>query len=721
MAAPRDNAATQHNGKLLRLRAALGASDGAAVHEAWLALGEGRSRLIEADRVMLLRLAKRELEDAGGDTEAIAAARRDYALAAAQRRSALTVDWARLCLRAGDVDTPARLAATFIGAAPPAHAGVDVQVLSLVSLAVLGWCSQSRDLQPLLALVRGQPHLRSATISLPRIRRTCDAVFKEQPCLLPNAEQAREAAMEAAPLLDALWGIDSLPARQAEDEEDDGEPARSLASSDPDTQNSLATRFASLAGMRQADAVLALDAAAQRAIEFGYLRSGADAEWTDQTTASLLEALLGLDKRAEAAAAWKAHLVRSGKARPSSTVWSGLLHGYARVVDSTALWDTWKSMRPEERTPKMLTTTISGLFHGREVEEARERAMALFQEARAQGPLSVEVWNAVLYGQVTSDRIAVVESLLAEMVAGRDGAPRPSVSTFNTVLRYFARRGDIAELQARLRAMSELGIEPDVVTYTTVLDGLMRAGRSSPTATVLQLMRESGEAPNVYTHTALLKGLLNPGGTLEASGARMHAVPHFREALELLLKMEAEGPLPSEVTYNAVAHAVVRHGTDVHEALSTLPEPFSSPVPLSAPGEEPGVLDCLAREAPNVGIALQIWDRMRARKLPLPRPAVHTFLMAFLSASHLPEPAVRALERRTTQLLERCTSEGPSPRPRTWLLVLQLLMERNSPATLKRVLALHGKWAADSPEAADGMLGRLVHQARTQLAQDRGE
>jgi len=102
---------------------------------------------------------------------------------------------------------------------------------------------------------------------------------------------------------------------------------------------------------------------------------------------------------------------------------------------------------------------------------------------------------------------------------------KANIITINTMLRHYARLGDIDGLQSLFGLADQLGLSPDIVTYTTLLQGLLRAGKVDMAMTTLASMHETGLEPNERMCTLLVADLAKDG----TSTGLQHAEQLMRE------------------------------------------------------------------------------------------------------------------------------------------------------------------------------------------------
>ncbi|KDQ09281.1 hypothetical protein BOTBODRAFT_37191 [Botryobasidium botryosum FD-172 SS1] len=241
--------------------------------------------------------------------------------------------------------------------------------------------------------------------------------------------------------------------------------------------------------------------------------------------------------------------------RPGPVLWNALLDGYGKKGSVDEALDVWRQMDAAHipRDTASYTSMISALFQAHRADDALELFRELREKAAASGKgleCGTYTFNSVIHGLLICARVAQAQELFAIMRAPDAGGPRPDIITYNTFLRHYARKGDMAAFAALMRAIIPDGLKPDVVTFTTILDALLRTGKPGATGTLLGIMKAMGVEPSVVTYTAIIDGILREKGEV-----------HVRAALEMVGRMEAAGVRPNEVTYTALLAGVKRDET----------------------------------------------------------------------------------------------------------------------------------------------------------------
>jgi pentatricopeptide repeat protein len=256
---------------------------------------------------------------------------------------------------------------------------------------------------------------------------------------------------------------------------------------------------------------------------------------------------------------------------PRTTItWNALLAGYGARRRSQEILRIWGAMDGAgvSKDPISYTTAISGLFKSKAPDQALElfsefKELAKTHKFSIRSPASsrdgndsandahpssssppTETYNAVLHGLLTSYRNKHADLLFNDMCTE---GPQPDITTFNTFIRHYDRRGDLKSIAALLRRLPELKIRPDVFTFTSVLHALMRSNVSMHEAIkrVESAMLATGVEPNVVMYTAIINQTIRQGGQ-----------DNVTAALVWLDAMRLRGLRPNEVTYTAMLAAI---------------------------------------------------------------------------------------------------------------------------------------------------------------------
>ncbi|KAG8741048.1 hypothetical protein FRC10_003432 [Ceratobasidium sp. 414] len=273
--------------------------------------------------------------------------------------------------------------------------------------------------------------------------------------------------------------------------------------------------------------------------------------------------------------------------KPTTGMWNALMEGYAKygnLIKARAIWD---EMGPEGRDVYTYTSMIQALFEYREAD----RAIKLFEElktvSRGKGEeLGIRPYNVLLHGLFSVGRIQSAVDLITQMESS--SSPAPDTTTYNTQLRFYARKRDMVELSKILNNMAERKITPDVFTFVTVLDALLGIGAKNAAGRILEIMRALQVEPNAAVVNALIEDVVrarpvkenqkdyvslssNPNGPTPAE--RLHI------AIKMLLEFEQAGVETNVVNYTALMAAFQRSAVaheiphdEAHKAIQALRE-----------------------------------------------------------------------------------------------------------------------------------------------------
>ncbi|KAJ9475286.1 hypothetical protein PHBOTO_005357, partial [Pseudozyma hubeiensis] len=451
------------------------------------------------------------------------------------------------------------------------------------------------------------------------------------------------------------------------------------------------------------------------------------AQWTESCWSVCLSNFIATGRTDLAMDVWTKFQQR--RLVPTPSIWNSLLDGYGRANNPTAAKQTWSTalnsakqdsssalILPDEQ---MYTTMINIHFKARETDEA----MALLSDMVAKsdrhgGRLHVraETFNAALNGLFLNQRPTQAQTLLDQMLSK---GPAPNIGTINTLLRSYARVGDLESIVSSLRLAEKLKLEPDVVTFTTILDALLRKGGESATASVvrtLDIMSGMGVQPNVVTYTALIKACLvgAEAAQLDIASQGLFGDPaqqkgqqpstedaRIEAALGVLDRMLKAKVAPSEITYSALIGGCLQNPDAVAHAFATKAVPHHychPPKPLHRLGENAQTVQRWSHESPQVSLALLLLEHMKGRGLP-PTPTTFRYLIEGLCSTHTDQAAfIRAMDLIDDMLLRGPVSDparklGPfasmalkgkevfpptlhAPNHRAWIIIFSSLLDR---------------------------------------------
>lgn len=315
--------------------------------------------------------------------------------------------------------------------------------------------------------------------------------------------------------------------------------------SHPNTANTLERLYDTIMdGIRASDHYLAVQPSE---VSGTRLASLTPAGWTSFQTA-----FIKCERMDLAAKVWS-DLSELG-VRPGVAMWTAILDTYADRRDSSRVMNTWRMMQRERIRPDALSyrALISVLFDDRKPEEAMRNFGEYQRLFKDHSDHAISVYNTVIRGLLSHNRIYEVSSILAKM---RLAGPTPDVVSYNTLLAYYARLNDFKALANVVATMSAANISGDVVTFSTILTALLQVGKEDAPATILNLMRKQGIQPNVATYSAIIDHQM-----------RAQTEESLQAALAMLDKMEQDASIkPNEVTYTSILTGLYRGNWLTHQ------------------------------------------------------------------------------------------------------------------------------------------------------------
>lgn len=147
--------------------------------------------------------------------------------------------------------------------------------------------------------------------------------------------------------------------------------------------------------------------------------------------------------------------------------------------------------------PSVVDTLLSLLADHGLLDDA-VRALARVRQLRV--PPNTRTCNHILLRLARNRQGGLVRRLF-------DLLPVPNVFTFNIVIDFLCKEGELVEARALFVRMKAMGCSPDVVTYNSLIDGYGKCGELEEVELLVSEMRKSGCAADVVTYNALIKEL----------------------------------------------------------------------------------------------------------------------------------------------------------------------------------------------------------------------
>ncbi|KZT05878.1 uncharacterized protein LAESUDRAFT_204018 [Laetiporus sulphureus 93-53] len=284
--------------------------------------------------------------------------------------------------------------------------------------------------------------------------------------------------------------------------------------------------------------------------------------------------------------------------RPSAAMFTACIKGYGELNAPVEAINTWNAMLEQGLKPDIAAyqALVGALYHSNLPEEASKRFQLAKSVVRNLSPTPADsdvlvLYNTTLHGMLFHHEETEARAILDEMQAE---GPKPDIVTFNTFLRYYARKGQLKTLSEILQMIEPTGLVGDVYTFSIVLSALFKVRDDAPEI-VLNLMRKQGVEPNAATLTTIIDYQM-----------RLQTEKGLHAALSLLGRMERDeipGARPNDVTYTSIL-------TGIHRSNWLPPK--------------------LVAEYRKI-----IWDKMKARKI---KPKRTTFNILLQACFQNPEP-----------------------------------------------------------------------------------
>ncbi|CAE6480835.1 unnamed protein product [Rhizoctonia solani] len=177
---------------------------------------------------------------------------------------------------------------------------------------------------------------------------------------------------------------------------------------------------------------------------------------------------------------------------PTTGMWNTLLLGYLREGRLEDAKKVWAAMGKDGHDVYTYTTMMRGLFD----RGLSNEAIAYYEEMKKKIPrtdISIRSYNVVIHGLFTNRLAKAALQLVSELEAGSalpaPTHPAPDITTYNTMLRHYARRREMAPLSKVLHTIAEKQIRPDIYTLSTILNALLAVGMQEAPSRILQIMK----------------------------------------------------------------------------------------------------------------------------------------------------------------------------------------------------------------------------------------
>jgi len=213
--------------------------------------------------------------------------------------------------------------------------------------------------------------------------------------------------------------------------------------------------------------------------------------------------------------------------------------------------------------------TLLSVLADRGLLDDAVRAVARVRELRV--PPNTRTCNHILL-RLARDRSGRLVRRLFEQL------PAPNVFTFNIVIDFLCKEGELAEARSLFSRMKEMGCLPDVVTFNSLIDGYGKCGELDEVEQLVEEMRRSGCKADVVTYNALINCFCKFG--------RMETAYGYFAA------MKREGVMANVVTFSTFVDAFCKEGL-VREAMKL----FAQMRVMRAPRENVSVTDRRGRNS----------------------------------------------------------------------------------------------------------------------------
>ncbi|KAF9651836.1 hypothetical protein BDM02DRAFT_3064465, partial [Thelephora ganbajun] len=251
--------------------------------------------------------------------------------------------------------------------------------------------------------------------------------------------------------------------------------------------------------------------------------------------------------------------------KPDASIWTAVFDGYSSLGAWQESLATWNTMLTQDVEPEPLTyrAIVATLFKARRPDDAmvkfkeyernwvgkgRQRSPDIADEYSSQ---TLTLHNTVLHGLLTNpDRETHALALFERM---KRNGPTPDLFSWNTIMGYHGRRGNMKMISSTLQGLKESGLSPNVFTYSIILNALLKAGREDAPQLILDAMKKDKINPGAAVNTTIIDQLLQEPDA-----------KNIKAAFNILNRMEGErtpAEQPNDVTYTTMLTGIYRWGS----------------------------------------------------------------------------------------------------------------------------------------------------------------
>ncbi|KAI0361294.1 hypothetical protein OH77DRAFT_413952 [Trametes cingulata] len=267
---------------------------------------------------------------------------------------------------------------------------------------------------------------------------------------------------------------------------------------------------------------------------------------------SFLKSFLACRERDLAVRVWD-DMLKLG-VMPTIAAWNAVLDGYVNMQALDSTLTTWDMMHLAHVKPDALSyrALIAAFCTAGKIDEALERFRTFEREylknGVPEGQLSavLAVYNTTINHLLFVSREEDARAIKKKMEAS---GPKPDITTYNTFLRYYGRKGELKTMAQVLQELEPAGVKADIYTFSTLLFSLLKA-RSDAGQIVLNFMTKQGVAPDTTALTAIINHQLEE-----------RTPQSLKNAMDLLSRMERGefgDAKPNAITYTSVLTAINR-------------------------------------------------------------------------------------------------------------------------------------------------------------------
>lgn len=268
---------------------------------------------------------------------------------------------------------------------------------------------------------------------------------------------------------------------------------------------------------------------------------------------------------------------------PNEIIYGCLLHACVRCSNIEKVTYVYNEMKNNEIEFNVViyTTLVKAYTKARKMEEALEVYNTLLKDEKVQ--VNIIAHNAMLDCCVENrkfDKMQEIYDYIKSKFIDNENAPQPDLITYSTVIKGFARAGNMDKVFDMYGFLKTKEFKLDEVMYNSILDGCAKSKNLSKALEIYNDMKTLGINRSNVTYSILIKLYANDKKDQEAFnilkemkefGIKPGMIVYtcliqmclrtkrFEKAIELFEEMKSSSVKPDHVLYNTIVNGCLYH------------------------------------------------------------------------------------------------------------------------------------------------------------------